>query len=59
MGKALSVDLRVRAVEAIGAGMSRRAATVRNTNLWPSIIGGSPKVNGKASVSYQVLWSLT
>jgi len=33
MGKALSVDLRVRAVEAIGAGMSRRAATVRNTNL--------------------------
>ena len=33
MGKPLSVDLRVRAVEAIGAGMSRRAATVRNTNL--------------------------
>jgi len=29
MGKALSVDLRVRVVEAIAAGMSRRAAAVR------------------------------
>jgi len=29
MGKALSVDLRVRVVEAIGAGMSRRAAATR------------------------------
>ena len=29
MGKALSVDLRVRVVEAIGSGMSRRAAAAR------------------------------
>ena len=29
MGKALSVDLRVRVVEAIGLGMSRRAAATR------------------------------
>ncbi len=29
MGKALSVDLRVRVVEAIGSGMSRRAAATR------------------------------
>jgi len=29
MGKALSVDLRVRVIDAIGAGMSRRAAATR------------------------------
>ena len=29
MGKPLSVDLRVRVVDAIGAGMSRRAAAIR------------------------------